>query len=366
MPIKGLSDRLRLVRRGKIRLGEKQISEKTGKEYPVALDYFACPEEVRKVYGDKPKKLDIMLPMENTENFFPQFYKRYGASKGLICKGDGETATRINGKGEMEEIPCLGQECPYVKNKECKAIGSLQVILPKVEGLGVYQIDTSSTNSIINLNSCIEMIRGMIGQISWIPLILEVNIQEAHPLVNGNRIKTKVPVMSITIPTTVPEMLKMREKNIKTSLPKPDKIVDKAVIENPKIDEKEELLYPDTEKEVKKIPIKEEIEQAKLEDTHPIGNGPNIPEEEHREREYDIGERAGVTVGEQLEKDKKKKLIQRIHIVAGDLKKAGIWQNESYVAFLEKQFSKHSSKDMTVKELELAVDLMKKIYETNK
>ena len=190
MPIKGLSDRLRLVRRGKIRLGEKRTSEKTGKEYPVALDYFVVPPEVMEIYGDRPKKLDVMLPMENTENFFPQWFKRYGQSKGLICKGDGESATRINEKGEMEEIACLGPECPYTKDrveklktetgktlnithhKECKAIGSLQVILPKVEGLGVYQIDTSSVNSIINLNSCIEMIRGMVGRVSWIPLIL--------------------------------------------------------------------------------------------------------------------------------------------------------------------------------------------------
>jgi len=60
MPIKGLSEQLRLPRRGKIRLGEKKKSEKTGKTYPISLDYFVVPDEVKKVYGEKPRKLDIM------------------------------------------------------------------------------------------------------------------------------------------------------------------------------------------------------------------------------------------------------------------------------------------------------------------
>ena len=43
MSIIGLSEKLRLPRRGKIRLGEKKVSAK-GKEYPSALDYFARGE----------------------------------------------------------------------------------------------------------------------------------------------------------------------------------------------------------------------------------------------------------------------------------------------------------------------------------
>jgi len=105
---------------------------------------------------------------------------------------------------------------------------------------------------------------------------------------------------------------------------------------------------------------------AKEESSEPSEDrNPISPGREPELTPYDIGERQGPTAGDQLEKDKKK-LIQRIHIVATDLKKAGIWKNESYVNFLEKQFGKHSSKDMTVKELELAIDLMDKIYKTNK
>ncbi len=230
MSIIGLSEKLRLPRRGKIRLGEKKLS-KSGKEYPSALDFFACPEEIQKIYGDKPRKLNIMIPMEEREQFFPQAYKRYGSSAGLICRGNGEVATEIAEEG-MKEIECQGKDCPHYQKGECKQIGNLQVILPKIKGLGVYQIDTSSYNSIVNINSGVEMIRGMLGRISWIPLILEVQMQEAHPQVKGKRIKTIIPVMSITSDVSVYDLLKMR-------LP-----AKQAEIDNKGVDEMPTLLYP--------------------------------------------------------------------------------------------------------------------------
>ena len=255
--IKGLSNQLRLPRRGKIRLGEKRIG-KTGKEHPVALDFFVVPDEVKEVYSDKPRKLDIMIPMEDRESFFPQNYKRYGSSSGLVCKGNGELAMEVGEKG-MEEIECLGKDCEWYKKGDCKQVGNFQVILPKIKGLGVYQIDTSSYNSIINLNSGIEMIRGMLGRISWIPLILEVQMQEAHPLVAGKKIKTTIPVMSITADLTVYDMLKL-----KSSLP-----IQQVAIDNPDVDDRPELLFPNSGKEenvatAKEEEIDKEKEKARL------------------------------------------------------------------------------------------------------
>ncbi len=264
MSIKGVSDKLRLPRRGKIRLGEKKLSEKSGKEHPVALDYFAVPDEIKSIYGNKPRKLDIMLPMEDRESFFPQNYKRYGSSAGLLCKGNGEIAAEAGEKG-MQEVECLGKDCEWYKKGDCKQVGNFQVILPKIKGLGIYQIDTSSYNSIVNLNSGIEMIRGMLGRVSWIPLILEVQLQEAHPLVNGKKIKTTIPVMSITADLTVYDMLKM-----KSSLP-----TQQVSLDNQGIDDKPDLLFPNagdkqsTEKEEKtklerkKVEVKKKKDQEK-------------------------------------------------------------------------------------------------------
>ncbi len=118
--IKGLSELRRLPRLGKIRLGIKRLA-KSGKEQPAEVDYFVVPPEVAKVYGERPKELLIMFPVEDVTQIFPQAYKWYGAGAGLKCKGDGETAIRrwaeaeeslrqrlgeTHDDNELVEIPC--------------------------------------------------------------------------------------------------------------------------------------------------------------------------------------------------------------------------------------------------------------------
>lgn len=356
MPIKGLSDHLRLVRRGKIRLGEKKISD-SGKEYPVSLDYFVCPLEVQEIYGEQPKKLDIMFPLENQENFFPQFYKCYGRTKGLVCKGDGESALRLSEEtGKMEEVKCEGRDCPQFQNKQCRAVGSLQVILPKVKGLGIYQIDTSSYNSIVNLNSSIEMIRGMLGKVSWIPLVLEVKIEEAHPMVNGSRIKTKIPIMSVTCEKTVPELIKIRQQ-FSTGLPTP-------VIQNRNIDEKEPLLYPPADKVIKTEEKKED--RADIPKT---SEAPEIEKVSIRGNEIDtdsqvqIGDRGGIPEGERIKKEKERKeLVIRIHDIKNNLENHEIWKKEDYVNFLEEKFGTLSTKNLSIDRLYQVIGQMSEIF----
>lgn len=187
MAIKGLSEQRRLPRLGKIRLGIKKVSQRTRGEYPVATDYFVCPPEVVAVYGQKPKKLDVIIPLEDEEVWASQYYRQYSMSRGLVCKGDGETCRRMvdNATGELagkdtKEITwceggeCLGQDCADYKGKACQEVMNLQVMLPKVPGLGIWQIDTGSIHSIMNINNCATMIRAMCGRVSWIPLVLSL------------------------------------------------------------------------------------------------------------------------------------------------------------------------------------------------
>ena len=81
--ISGLSSIRRLPRLGKIRLGIKKVSTKTGKEYPFETDHFICPAEIKKVIGNEPKELKISFPINDPEVIFPQCYKWYGSGKGL-------------------------------------------------------------------------------------------------------------------------------------------------------------------------------------------------------------------------------------------------------------------------------------------
>ena len=203
-PIKGLTEQRRLPRLGKIRLGIKKKSERTGNEYPSATDYFVCPPEVQEVYGPKPKRLEIIIPVEDDELWASQYYRQYSRTRGLTCKGDGETCRRMidratgavanrdtkNGNVAWEEgLPCEGKVCSYYQQKACQEVMNLQFLLPRVKGLGIWQIDTGSINSIRNINSCAAMIRAVCDRVSWIPLVLSL---EPTEVVNPDDGKKKV------------------------------------------------------------------------------------------------------------------------------------------------------------------------------
>lgn len=218
-PIKGLSERKRLPRCGKIHLGIKAKTDK-GVEYPKAVDYFVFPpehpqyQELVDTFGEKSRELRIVLPLEDEEKFASQFYRCYSRSRGLICKGDGETAMRTvdvqtgaladhNSQFvEMREVPCQGRECPDYKTK-CRETMNLQFLLPEISGLGIWQIDTSSINSILNINGCISLIRAVHGRISMLPLILAL---EQIEVINPDDGKKKhVWVLNLKSPGTLVE-----------------------------------------------------------------------------------------------------------------------------------------------------------------
>lgn len=185
MPIKDLSNRGRVPRLGKIHLGIKTKGKKS--DYPKAVDHFVCPPEVKKVYGNQPKRLKIAFHSDDLEEVFPQYYKRYGKSAGLVCKGDGEIANCVNAEtGEFGEVECLGRECEYYKENKCKQIGNLYFMIRGVDRFGVYQLDTSSYNSILNINGGIEYAKKLTGgKLAMLPFFLDVIPQEVSP--NGSK-----------------------------------------------------------------------------------------------------------------------------------------------------------------------------------
>lgn len=194
MPIKGLTGVSKFPRAGKFHLGEKRLSEKTGREYPVAVDYFVYPEEYREVltdiYGPKPRALSIMFPVDDINVVAPQWYKRY-SSAGLICRGDGEVAVQRNDEGIMEEIECPGVNCPYYESRQCRHILNLLFLIPQLISEGVFQLDTSSYHSIVNINSSINYIRALTGgRLAMIPLTLRIAPKEVRP--GGKRMITHV------------------------------------------------------------------------------------------------------------------------------------------------------------------------------
>lgn len=193
MPINELSDIVRIPRLGKIRLGIKAKSKDKGVQYPKATDYFVVPDEVKAVYGEKPTELEIMFPVEDPEIFAQQWLRAYSLTQGLVCIGNGIDAHRKvdiatgamadheTKQWEWKEMTCDSQECPEYLTKRCRRVMNLQFLLPNVPGLGVYQIDTSSFYSIVNINSMIKMIKGILGRCSMVPLTLALGPIEVSP-----------------------------------------------------------------------------------------------------------------------------------------------------------------------------------------
>ncbi len=192
-PIKDVSDIRRMPRLGKVRLGIKVEPE--GKNpYPRATDYFVVPDEIKQFVGDTPKKLNIIFPTEEVDKFAQQWLRCYSRTQGLVCKGNGVKATR---KVDVEtgdiahsttqewvfrdDWGCDPDTCEQYLEKQCRRVMNLLFMMPDVPGLGCWQLDTTSFYSIVNINSCIDLIRSICGRISFIPLTLSLEPLEVSP-----------------------------------------------------------------------------------------------------------------------------------------------------------------------------------------
>lgn len=203
MPVLRLSDRTRDTRIGHIRLGIKD-PDRGGA--PREIDHFLLDphtgdadfdnrlkREFVELYGERPTRIRIMLPPFEEEHVFPVWRIRYGGKRKL-CQGNGDSRAlageaicragheAIPGGGTLRvlngepphhvRVSCLGQDCPFTQAKQCRVSANLKVILPELPTLGVWWIVTGSYRSIVNIQSALRNLRGMIGTYSRLPLTL--------------------------------------------------------------------------------------------------------------------------------------------------------------------------------------------------
>lgn len=201
-----------LPRLGKIHLGVKVKNQK-GTEYPKETDYFVVPEEYRKILGDKPKKLQVVFPLENLDVILPNSLKWYKSSQGVFCYGDGENGYRLREggkskefesvenfkynqylpepkndknkkivaehKADLEPIKCVSH-CPQWESGDCKLVAHILCILPDVGYGGCFQIDTGSISKINSLRDSLDYVKALCGHFDWIPLDLKLTPFETH------------------------------------------------------------------------------------------------------------------------------------------------------------------------------------------
>jgi len=208
VPIKGFSENVRMPRLGKIRIGEKvKGARQDGSEYerPVALDHFKCPIEIQELYGEAPTRLPVILATDDIGANLQEDLKMYTLTGGLICKGDGEMARRVDmTTGELIEQPCGFKNCPSYQKGDCKEVGVLSFLMPEVPGHGVWQIVTSSVNSMMDLKSEMKWAVMMTGHIAGIPFELTIEPIEVTP--KGQKKKKTIYTLHLRTKLTIFEM----------------------------------------------------------------------------------------------------------------------------------------------------------------
>ncbi len=166
--INGISNRRRMPIIGKIRLGVK-VSGPNG-FYPKETPHFVVPEEVAKVFGAQPDELEVMFVSNDPTVNCPQALRWYGESAGLQCIGNNQVARRLNQdtwKTESRSCPC-----EKLESGECGPRANLIFMIPKVSSGGLFQIDSSSINSMEKINSYFDFLALTLGRIAMIPLKL--------------------------------------------------------------------------------------------------------------------------------------------------------------------------------------------------
>jgi hypothetical protein len=177
----------RFPRVGKIRLGEQVPTKSGGSLRPSKIDYFRVEAEesgvtspeaaasFHEVYGERPTSLRAVLPGSTPADVFEGAFKLYGQSKlKRLCDGtacDERTAT-----GGWAESPCICSARGYAPDHKdrCKLVWSLQVLLPDVLGIGVWQIDTSSEISVRRVGAWLQMMHGLTGDLAMVEFVLDL------------------------------------------------------------------------------------------------------------------------------------------------------------------------------------------------
>ena len=207
--IKGLSERRRLPRAGKIRLGV-MIQEAGKKPYPKATNYFVCPPEVTEALGlpAEPRELPIMFPSDDPERLFPQELRMY-RSAGLWCLGDNQVARRWGDDGQLHEMKC---PCPYLDSEECGPEATLYFLLPDVPGIGVWVLRTKNKASITSLNTSFEQFTGTFGGLRGIPFLLKLEPSQTQRWDDKQRkmVKTTLHVLRLDSPYTLRQIHEWR------------------------------------------------------------------------------------------------------------------------------------------------------------
>lgn len=224
MGIKGFLKEERFAVLGTIRLGRRVVN-KNNREYPEDSNAFIVPQEIAEAvrpvvvdgeviqlpYGNEPTALEVMLPSSEFHEWCPIELQQWAADERLICHGDGEEAERWSDEHACwMKIDCPYKECEFYgpgKGKGCDERGTIHVILPFVNMMGVYRINTGSRHGLSNLrdsfNSALSAAVNLSGtpeMVRAITFTLTRELKTVHYLQGGVRKPSSKHLLNLRAP----------------------------------------------------------------------------------------------------------------------------------------------------------------------
>jgi hypothetical protein len=233
MPIKSLTTRqARFPLLGKIRKGgeKKENPKKPGTlMFGSDLEYFRIDSDIQginekftAIYGEEPNQLDCLLPFPCADQVFPCWMEQWNdkdlKTSGLMVRCDEEKQVIYQQAGKMiatNPIPCKRQQHPdgSYSGCDCKQVGRLQIVLPKLGELGYFEVETHSKWDIIGLTEQLLAVETSAGSLIGIPFLLERSSKEiSYPLPNGTRKRKTFSLLSIRVhPNRASQVLEVIE-----------------------------------------------------------------------------------------------------------------------------------------------------------
>jgi len=230
--LRGLTPRL--AECGKIKIGRKGETKTSSKgnqfRSPEKLDHFVITTMDKEnddfvqdealmtklgrwdtFGGYHCREIPVRLPYDDPSLNFPTSYAYYD-SAACKCRGDGFIALTAEG----ETVECNPETCPNVKDKRCKPNGVLSLILddaPRVGG--VYKFRTTGWNSINNIFSSMEFIRGLTnGLLAGLPLML--TLTPKHTVIPGTKTSTTIYMVNLEYRGSLQEMVAAIQQTMST------------------------------------------------------------------------------------------------------------------------------------------------------
>lgn len=210
MPILGMQQRL--VEVGRIRTGVRKTTA-TGKSYPAKLETFRFTsvsksqiECVAAIYGGQVKpwsndgqaEWEVLTPVSEIQVYASpqectQWYEMWSGG-GCVRRCDGQRCSFAE-NGALREVPCKCSDEDRGTPVGCKATTRASFILPQIEGIGVWRLESHGWNAAQELPMAYNMLRQQAMQGRYVPAILALRPEERRTP-GGETMKFVVPMLT--------------------------------------------------------------------------------------------------------------------------------------------------------------------------